>query len=371
MNPLEEAVSGGWICASACTVGVRLVQPAGNALRQFDCFGLRPHIWHGRDLGGRRFRGLLNARGLRPIFAARDLLGLLASIPGHALRAALFVALCPRRPLGPLARLDMPRRAGLLYLGGRVLRVGDAVSGLIRIAGVGQSRELRLRRLIDCIGKLLFRSDDQLRFDIERCRNPGGSFDGWNYGDLLRAHARPVNRLDLRLLLHRRERHAVALGRDRIVPLRLLGRQLVALSAAVDPRTGAFGRIQRRALAQNPLANRVAEFGVVGIQRGERVTQGRRDPRAHRLRQIEVRRVDGSKRRGQTGFLWTLHGCHITRDQRSEVLIADLAWQQQERQDSNAEGARKDTSRPGYRRNHMCVFPPKRHGDIRDRKGRR
>ena len=81
--------------------------------------------------------------------------------------------------------------------------------------------------------------------------------------------------------------------------------------------------------------------------------------------------MDRAEWRGETGFLRTFDGCHIPRDERGEVLISDLTRQQQERQDSDAEGAREDTARPVYRRNHMCVFPPKRQGDSHDGKGRR
>ena len=47
----------------------------------------------------------------------------------------------------------------------------------------------------------------------------------------------------------------------------------------------------------------------------------------------------------------------LTRDQRGKVLVSDLARQQQQQQDTEAEGGTKTALRPVGRRNHPFAYP--------------
>jgi hypothetical protein len=62
--------------------------------------------------------------------------------------------------------------------------------------------------------------------------------------------------------------------------------------------------------------------------------------------------VDGAERRGKRRLLRAIDD-RLTRDQRGEVLLSDLARQQQQHQDAEAEGGSQTALRPVARCNHQ------------------
>ncbi len=131
---------------------------------------------------------------------------------------------------------------------------------------------------------------------------------------------------------------------------------VIALVAAVDHRAGgALG--QDRHLAQHALANRAGDVGVVGVEPGQGIAVGRRHRRAQRARHGVHGFVDGAERRSERRLLQTLDHRLLAGEQRYEVLMGDLARQQQQHQEAEAEGGAKPALRPVTRRNHPTLTP--------------
>src|SRR5712691_2161381 len=80
--------------------------------------------------------------------------------------------------------------------------------------------------------------------------------------------------------------------------------------------------------------------------------------------------MDRAEGRGQRALVRTLDD-RRSPDQRSEVLVSDLARQQQQHQDAQAEGRHEATLLPLTRRNHPYAYPdPKSrlHGSVGKRR---
>src|SRR5262249_25373946 len=110
-------------------------------------------------------------------------------------------------------------------------------------------------------------------------------------------------------------------------------------------------------LAEQALADRAGDVGAVGIKTNQRVAERWRHRRSDRLRHAEFGLMDGAERRSEGCLLCALGGRRLTRDQRREVLITGLAWQQQQHQDAEAKGAFEITLPPVTQRYHPYAHP--------------
>jgi hypothetical protein len=67
--------------------------------------------------------------------------------------------------------------------------------------------------------------------------------------------------------------------------------------------------------------------------------------------------MDGAERRGKGSLLRALDERLLTHDASREVLVSDLARQQQQYQDAEAEGGSQTTPRPVTRCSHPNAYP--------------
>ena len=116
----------------------------------------------------------------------------------------------------------------------------------------------------------------------------------------------------------------VALGGGETVAF--VGGDAIALEPAVDHR-GGWRRRVRRAFIEDALADRAGDLRIVGVETRQGVAQWRRARRADRTRYVQVGGLDDAERGGALRLLRRLAGHRLTRDQRGEVLVSDLARQ--------------------------------------------
>src|SRR5262249_16421192 len=148
-------------------------------------------------------------------------------------------------------------------------------------------------------------------------------------------------------------------GRRRLEPVALERNQavavardaVVALAAAVDHRT-CIGTREKGLFTQEPLADRPGDARVVRIETDQLEVQWQRDGVARRARDAELGLVDGAERGSKRGLLGAVDH-RLTREQGSEVLVSDLARQQQQHQDAEAEGGSQTALRPVARCTHQ------------------
>jgi len=93
-----------------------------------------------------------------------------------------------------------------------------------------------------------------------------------------------------------------AIALERHLAIGLARNAVIALLAAIDQRAGKRTR-EHCTFAENPFADRPRDVGSVRIKPDQRVAQRRRNRRADRPRNAEVRLVDGAERRGKGPLL--------------------------------------------------------------------
>ncbi len=154
-------------------------------------------------------------------------------------------------------------------------------------------------------------------------------------------HERRALRLAFRIerILGRRVRlEPVALGRDAAVAA------IVALAAAVDG--GARIGVQAEGIpVEKAVADGVGDLRAGGVEGRERVAQGWSDRCAEGLHAGEFRPADRAGGRCKGRLLRAVDD-QLMRNQRGEVSVPDLARQQQQRQNAEAEGGLQAALRP-------------------------
>jgi hypothetical protein len=141
--------------------------------------------------------------------------------------------------------------------------------------------------------------------------------------------------LRLRLFGWRNERlgfYAVSFGSRRAIAFPMLGK--VALAAAIDDLRVARARRFFGRPARLPETNRIS-----GIEAGKR--KPRRDRYGSRVRKSKSLLIHGAEGRSKSRLVRPLGGGHLTAREPYRILLADIAWQQQECKDTEAKGSRK------------------------------
>ena len=140
--------------------------------------------------------------------------------------------------------------------------------------------------------------------------------------------------LRLRFLGRRNERlgfYAVSFGGSHAIVFRMHGK--VSLAAAIDHLR--IARAQRFFVrpARLPETHRIG-----GIEAGQRKT--RRDWYGSRVCQSKSLLRQRARGHSKSRLVRPLSGWHLTAREPYPILLADIAWQQQERKDTEAKGGR-------------------------------
>jgi hypothetical protein len=139
------------------------------------------------------------------------------------------------------------------------------------------------------------------------------------------------------------ERHAaIVLGSDAVI----------TFAAAVDHRTGIRIGVKGALTTELTLAQRAGRVDAAGIEPRQNVARRYRDRRPNRLRKIVGSFVSDGERRGERGFLRAVDD-GLSRQQRGEVLVSDLARQRQQHHYAEPEGGPQTTLRLVARCNHQ------------------
>ncbi len=117
----------------------------------------------------------------------------------------------------------------------------------------------------------------------------------------------------------------------------------VALAAAVDHGPAVAAAC---ILLQSAFDERARKVATVGVEANQGESQRRRYGRSHRLGKAEPLLMNGAEGRDEGSLLRTLTDLRLACDQPSQILVAELARQQQQCEDTEAEGGPKAALRP-------------------------